>query len=34
MEYNMNRAIRANVGFVWAFSLILSLTAFINGGVE
>ncbi|OJV66030.1 MAG: hypothetical protein BGO41_08850 [Clostridiales bacterium 38-18] len=33
MEYNMNRAIRANVGFVWAFSLILSLTAFINGGV-
>ena len=33
MDYDYKRAIRANVGFVWAFSVILSITAFINGGV-
>ncbi len=32
MNYNMKRAILANVGFVWAFAIILSITAFINGG--
>ena len=34
MNYNMKRAIWANVGFVWAFAFILSITAFINGGTE
>lgn len=34
MEYDYKRAIRANVGFVWTFSVILSVTAFINGGVS
>ncbi|GAB6106299.1 methyl-accepting chemotaxis protein [Fusibacter bizertensis] len=34
MDYDYKRAIRANVGFVWAFSVILSITAFINGGVS
>jgi methyl-accepting chemotaxis protein len=29
----MKRAIMANVGFVWAFAFILSITAFINGGM-
>lgn len=32
MHYDLKRAIRANVGFVWIFACILSLTAFINGG--
>jgi len=34
MHYDLKRAIRANVGFVWIFACILSLTAFINGGFE
>jgi len=34
MNYDMKRAIRANVFFVWVFAVILSFTAFINGGFE
>ncbi|HAS74353.1 MAG TPA: hypothetical protein DCS67_09435 [Clostridiales bacterium UBA8960] len=34
MKYDLNRAIKANVMFVWFFSVFLSLTAYINGGAE
>ncbi len=34
MQYNNNRAVRANLIFIWLFSGLLSLTAFINGGPE
>ncbi len=34
MKYNLKRAINANIGFIWFFSFFLSLTAYINGGLE
>lgn len=34
MKYDLNRAIKANVMFVWFFSAFLSLTAYVNGGIE
>ncbi len=34
MQYDFKRAVRTNLVFVWMFSLILSLTAFVNGGVS
>ncbi|MBF4692213.1 methyl-accepting chemotaxis protein [Fusibacter ferrireducens] len=32
MNYNLERAIKVNVIFIWFFSLFLSLTAYVNGG--
>ncbi|PKM66662.1 MAG: hypothetical protein CVU95_10320 [Firmicutes bacterium HGW-Firmicutes-2] len=32
MNYNLNRAIKANIAFIWFFAFFLSLTAYINGG--
>lgn len=34
MNYNLKRAVTANVGFIWFFSFFLSLTAYVNGGLE
>lgn len=33
MNYNLKRAVTANIGFIWFFSFFLSLTAYINGGL-
>ncbi len=34
MNYNLKRAVAANIGFIWFFSFFLSLTAYINGGID
>ena len=34
MTYDLKRAVKTNVIFIWFFAIILSLTAFLNGGVE
>lgn len=34
MNYNLKRAVNANIGFIWFFSFFLSLTAYINGGLS
>lgn len=33
MTYNLKRATRANLLFIWSFSVLLSTTAYINGGL-
>jgi len=34
MQYDLKRAVKANSVFIWIFSGLLSLTAYINGGVN
>lgn len=33
MNYNLKRAVKANIAFIWFFAVFLSLTAYINGGM-
>lgn len=34
MTYNLKRATKANLLFIWSFSVLLSATAYINGGIS
>lgn len=34
MKYDLKRAIKANVMFTWFFAFFLSLTAYVNGGID
>lgn len=34
MRYDINRAIKANLIFIWTFSFLLALTAYVNGGIS